>query len=264
MAGEHELAAPFTVHGKRPVVLASDWRPVPIGNKVSIVPACGDGRIPVVPNTRKVCFRHRTLEMDHIPEFVRPVLLYSRELYTTTDYGVCGTKLMRGSPVARRVLETVVASVVRMAKHGVFPTDLKLGNFVYFWTLPSVEGIIGTARYIDLDQFGCSHSGWRSCSFFLIVASLEHTDPDLYEAALAHPDILTAFYQAQKTIEGEPPHCTALLGMNLLMRAIIALLNFQLGAAVEIPPELLVDPDDEVYWKCYVGGSAFFDTNVVV
>ena len=102
MAGEHELAAPFTVHGERPVVLASDWRPVPIGNKVCIVPACGDGRIPVVPNTRKVCFRHRTLEMDHIPAFVRPVLLYSRELYTTTDYGVCGTKLMRESRGATR------------------------------------------------------------------------------------------------------------------------------------------------------------------
>ena len=268
MAGEENMAAPFSPHGKRPVSLESDWTPVPIGNGVSIVPADGKGKMPVAVNTRKVCFRHRTLSMTHIPKFVRPVMKYSRDLYTKTPYGVCGSKLLPGSPVARKALATVARSVVALAEHLVFPTDLKLGNFVYFWTVPSPESkkptVVDDVRFIDLDQFGSTHSGWRSCSFFVVVASLEENNPALFDAAMGHPDICNAFYQAQNSLKGEPPHCTAVLEMHLLMRAIIALLNFQMRAEVAVPPELLVAPEDEVYLKCYVGGSAFFERSIVV
>ena len=267
MADEQDMAAPFSLHGKRPVI-ESDWTPVPIGNGVSIVPADGKGKMPVEVNTRNVCFRHRTLPMTHIPKFVRPVMKYSRDLYTKTPYGVCGSKLLPGSPVARKALATVARSVVALAEHLVFPTDLKLGNFVYFWTVPSPESkkptVVDDVRFIDLDQFGSIHSGWRSCSFFLVVASLEENNPALFDAAMGHPDICNVFYQAQNSLKGEPPHCTAVLEMHLLMRAIIALLNFQMRAEVEVPPELLVAPEDEVYLKCYVGGSAFFERSIVV
>jgi hypothetical protein len=161
----------------------------------------------------------------------------------------------------------VVQSVVALAEQSVFPTDLKLGNFVYLWTVPSPESkplVVDDVRFIDLDQFGSKHSGWRSCSFFLVVAWLEENNPSLFDTAMGHPDICNAFYQAQNSLKGEPPHCTAVLEMHLLMRAIIALLNLQMRAGVEVPPELLVAPEDEVYLKCYVGGSAFFERSIVV
>lgn len=263
MAGASKSIAPFRLRGKRPLAAASDWRPIDVGNGVEIVPGCGKGKLPVVPNTLRITFQHKTLDVTHAPEFVRPVLPFAKDIVTVNDFGVCGTKLIAGSKVAKRALKTISDTVVEMAKHQVFPTDLKLANFVYFWTIPSEEDPIGTARFIDYEQFTTSRDEhFRSCSFFLELSFYSRRNRRLFEEALSNPDIHSVFMQAQQSIEGKAPQFTATLGMNLLMRAILAFLNLQLRADLIIPSELSVRAEEDVYWKCYIGASPLFDKHV--
>ena len=264
MAGVGNAVAPFCVYGMKISEQESDWHPVDIGNGVFILPAHDDTTVPAVSNSREFKFRHKTIAIYCTPKLVRPIIPVSTEddVFTITPYGRCGTRLKPGSEEAKRSLETIIESVVHMAKARIFPTDLKTGNFVYYERMYIRDNHrINDARFIDLDQFGSSNSGWKSCSFFNELAHIGRSDPDLFDNALSHPDIISVCMQAQSTLKRDP--CTAVLEMHLLMRSIIALLNFQLQAGLEIPLELLVPMDREIHWKCYVG-SAFFDECLVV
>jgi hypothetical protein len=262
MAGCENDLAPFTLHGGRPIPCQSEWTPIEIGNGAKIVPGTPGDKLAVVPNVRRLCFKHCTLDVTLVPDFVRPLVPYADQLRLVTDHGFCGTRLIRGrSPATRRSLQTIVDAVARMAKSKVFPTDLKLANVVHFWKIPSREVPVDTVLFIDYDQFATScDAHYRSCSFFRDLALQQQRRPRVFRKALRDQDILDSLEDARRTLEGESPQCTAMLGMHRLMRAIIALLRLELSTKehtveVKTPPELYVAEKDEVYWKCYIGGS---------
>jgi len=261
MAGADDAVALRAVRGtKAPkTTVESDWKPRALGpENLFVLPAVEGGKGVVVPNTKRVKFRHASLSTTCTPKYVRPYTPETGHVHTVTPYGICGSSLIPESKVAKRAIQTMADIVVRLARQRFFPTDLKLGNFVWFVTHGPGKKQDVEARLIDLDQIGTKSSGWKAVSFFNELLWIANCQSDLFDMAASHPDIIAVIRQASDSLQGKTPNCTAKIEMHLRMRAIIALMNLQLRAGVEIPLELLVPESEEVVWECYVGGE-FFD-----
>ena len=265
MAGADDATAQLRVHGTESTddMPSSDWVGRKLSDGVYLLPASASKTEGRVPNRRRMEFRHKTLDTTCIPDFVRAVTNAGGQVYTITTLGMCGTTLLPKAKVTTRAVETISSAVVRLAACDFFATDLKLGNFIWLNTEGPDHAHVFNARLIDHDQIGTGVSGWRSVSFFNELWWTAAHDPALFDVALSHPDIIAACRQASDTLKGSVPTCTAQLEMHLLMRAILAFLNFQLKTSVEIPHELLVPEDKHITWECYVGGE-FFDAYCVV
>lgn len=264
MAGADDAIAQLRVHGTASTddMPSSDWVGRKLSEGVYLLPSATEteGR---VPNRRRMEFRHKTLNTTCVPDFVRAVTNAGGNKFTITTLGLCGTMLLPKAKVATMAVNTITSAVARLAAFGFFPTDLKLGNFIWLNTEGPDHAHVFDARLIDHDQIGTAVSGWHSVSFFNELWWTAAHDPALFDVALSHPDIIAACRQASDTLKGSVPTCTAQLEMHLLMRAILAFLNFQLKTSVEIPHELLVPEDKHITWECYVGGE-FFDAYCVV
>ena len=266
MAGQLSQIAPLLVRGTEPPgsPADSDWKPHGITGGVLLFPACKSRRLTLVPNILKLEFEHKTLEHTWVPPFVRPDVVARGDLHTITPYGICGVEMIAASPVAKRSLQTIAETVAALAERKLFCTDLKIGNFVYLYDTGWPEGVVDSAVLIDTDQIAVTgRRRSHSASFFNELWWLAEAHPDIFDVALWHPDIEAVCRQAQSTLtRTKSGGYKARLEMHLLMRAILALMNFQLNGDLEIPDGLLAPKASEVTWSCCVGTS-FFDSYVM-
>lgn len=243
--------APLEVCGTAdPGVLPeSEWIPIMISNGVFVYPSCNLKKGHLVPNNAGIVFKHARLRHSWKPPYLRPEFIARGRVFTVTPYGICGVEMRPGSSDVISSLHDIAETMISLAKHKYFCTDMKLQNWVR---------LNDKAVLIDVDQIASSCRRIHSVSFFNELWWMGRKQPDVFDIATWHPDVEATIKEATSNKRSTEHGYVATLEMYTLTRAIIALMGFQLGTGVEMPPELLVDKADEIRWDCYVG-TKYFD-----